>query len=128
MTLNWSNYPNFTKQEFDCKETGENNMHPDFLEILQAIRETYNRPIFINSGFRSVNHSVERVKDKPGTHTKGIAADLRLYGADVMEFCNLAYAYGIRRFGFQQKGNMYGRFVHIDIADRRGLPQSTWSY
>ena len=31
----WDKYPNFTKEEFDCQETGMNDMRDSFLSLLQ---------------------------------------------------------------------------------------------
>lgn len=37
MINDWSKYPNFKQSEFDCKETGENDMQPEFMDKLQAL-------------------------------------------------------------------------------------------
>lgn len=127
--MNWNDYPNFSPREFDCKQTGDNKMRPEFMELLQAVRDSWGKPIKINSGYRSPHHSVEKGKDRPGTHTYGIAADIMISGADVASFITLCYSYGVRRFGLQQKGPFTSRFIHIDIGDRLfDLPPSTWSY
>lgn len=127
--MDWNNYPNFSKAEFDCQETGENKMRPEFLEILQQIRMTLGRPLIINSGYRSPDHSIERIKDKPGMHSYGVAADIKMAGKDVADFIVVAYGYGIRRFGINQRGAWNGRYVHIDMGDKLfDTPAATWSY
>jgi hypothetical protein len=43
----------FTMKEFDCKETGQNQMKRDFIELLDILRENCNFPFVITSGYRS---------------------------------------------------------------------------
>lgn len=108
--LDWSKYPNFKKSEFDCKETGENGMTHAFMFRLQALRGEYGKPMIVNSGFRSVKHSIEARKAKGGTHTKGIAADIRADGKARYEIAELAFKYGFTGIGIHKN------FIHLDIA------------
>lgn len=125
--MNWDDYPNFSKAEFDCKQTGENEMRSEFMDVLQRIRTLYNRPIRITSGYRSPDHSIERAKGSPGAHAYGLACDIATRGTDMQLLMVLAYNEGIRRFGLDQKGS--SRFMHIDIADKNlHFPRSTWTY
>ena len=62
----------FKVEDFNCQETGENEMCPDFLQKLDALREVCGFPFIITSGYRSPNHSIEKLlKQKPGTHSTG---------------------------------------------------------
>lgn len=60
--MDWSKYPNFSKREFDCKETGENRMTVEFMDKLQELRTRYGKPMRITSGYRSPQHSIEAAK------------------------------------------------------------------
>lgn len=125
--MDWSLYPSFSKEEFDCKHTGLNDMRPEFMDLLQEIRNRYARPIIITSGYRHPSHPVEAKKSKPGAHSYGVAADIRIRGVECMELFFICHALGIRRVGLKQ--NSMTRFMHIDIADRiLGYPQSIWTY
>lgn len=127
--MNWSDYPNFSKKEFDCKHTGENKMRPEFLEKLQELRTVYGKPMIITSGYRSPLHPVEARKSKAGAHTYGVAVDVLAHGVDAMLLFNLAYAVGFRRIGLKQKGGRPGRFIHLDTGDKDlGFPQALWTY
>ena len=127
--IDWRKYKNFQKYEFDCKHTGENKMRPEFLDILQQIRTTYQKPMEITSGFRHWTHPEEIKKDKPGAHTYGVAADIQCYGQEAMDLQVIAYGYGIRRIGLHQRGPVDGRFLHIDMADKlAGFPSALWTY
>lgn len=125
----WTKYPNFSKHEFDCRETGDNAMQEDFMDLLQDIRKVYGKPMIITSGYRHPRHSVEIIKSKPGEHTYGVAADISMHGDDVREFMVIASGFGVRRFGLKQKGPLASRFIHIGIGDRElGFPMGCWTY
>lgn len=126
--MTWDKYyPYFKKEEFDCKHTGKNRMRPEFMDILLEIRKTYDLPMQITSGYRDVTHPIEIAKANPGEHTYGVACDIAIQGANVADLIVIAYGYGIRRFGVQQKGG--SRFLHLGMGDKYlHFPQTTWSY
>ena len=68
----------FHIREFDCTHTGTGgeNMDPEFLELLDVLREICGFPFRITSGWRDSTHPVEARKEKPGNHHQGIAADI----------------------------------------------------
>lgn len=110
----------FKKEEFDCKHTGENKMKDSFLLRIDELRSRCGFPFVINSGYRSESHPIESKKEIPGTHTKGIAADVKI-GDSVRRYTIVkeATAMGFKGIGID-KG-----FVHID--DREGTPV-IWMY
>mgnify|MGYP003632289979 CR=1 FL=1 len=100
----------FSREEFDCQETGENEMSTEFLNMLDILREEANFPFVITSGYRSPNHSIEAKKAKAGTHAQGIAADIRVNsGAERMVIIKAALALGFTGIGVAET------FVHLDI-------------
>ena len=124
MKADWTKYPNFTKQEFDCKATGENNMQHEFMEKLQKVRVAYNKSMKITSGFRSVKHPIEAKKTHSnGEHTQGYCADIYCdNGADRYTLISLALANGITRIGVAKN------FLHLGIGGK-GLPNNVvWDY
>ena len=42
----------FSREEFDCQETGENEMSTEFLNLLDILRENCDFPFVITSGYR----------------------------------------------------------------------------
>ena len=70
----------FKIEEFDCQETGENKMSPNFIKKLDLLRGACGFSFQITSGYRSPNHSIEKRKDQPGTHAQGLAADIYVNG------------------------------------------------
>jgi len=124
MKADWTKYPNFTKAEFDCKATGENNMQHEFMEKLQRIRQVYGKSMKITSGFRSVKHPIEAKKTHSnGEHTQGFCADIYCdNGVDRYTLISLALANGITRIGVAKN------FLHLGIGGK-GLPNNViWDY
>jgi len=125
----WGLYPNFSKKEMECKHTGECYITHKLMKLLQDIRNEYQKPIIITSGYRDLSHPREKDKSRPGEHTMGMAADIAIYGPDAIRLVAIAYRLGINRVGLKQKGPMSTRFVHFGVGDQAGkFPAATWSY
>ena len=92
-------------------------MNSLFMDILQAIRSEFNKPMIITSGFRSRNHSVEKHKTSFGEHTLGVAADILCNGQDAIRLIELAFNHQLRRVGLNQKGDHNQRFIHLGIGN-----------
>lgn len=110
----------FKLEEFDCQETGENDMQEEFIHALDKLREECGFAFTITSGYRSPTHSIEARKAAPGTHSQGIAADIKVAG-------------GAQRFKIVEKAHQLGfggigvakTFVHVDI---RSTTPVLWVY
>lgn len=128
--MNWGAYPNFKKEEFDCKHTGKNHMRPEFMDALQNLRIEAGFPFIINSGYRHSTHPVEAKKDYAGEHTFGLAADIRAHGHRALHLIRLGERYGFNRIGVHQYGPPSSRYIHLGMADTKlGFPSPTmWSY
>lgn len=122
----WKEYPNFSKGEFDCQQTGENQMKHEFMLLLQELRTIYGKSMRISSGFRSPLHSIEIKKDYPGAHSTGLACDIAVSGEDAHKILKLAFELGFTGIGVNQKGD--SRFIHLDIAKEGFLRPNVWSY
>lgn len=124
MKADWTKYPNFTKAEFDCKATGENNMQHEFMEKLQRIRQVYGKSMTVTSGFRSVKHPVEAKKTHSnGEHTQGMCADIYCdNGADRYKLISFALANGITRIGVAKN------FLHLGIGGNGLSNNVIWEY
>ena len=120
--MDWSRYQNFTEAEFRCRHCGRQEMKPEFMEKLQALRSAYGKRLSVTSGWRCPDHPVEKAKAHPGMHSTGLAADLGVDGADAVEVLRLALAMGFTGLGVQQKGA--GRFLHLDLRSLTAI----WSY
>lgn len=110
----------FKLSEFDCKETGENKMSKEFLNKLDELRHYCGFSFVVTSGYRSTSHSAEKHKSKGGTHTKGIAADIRVSnGVQRIEIVSKALELGFTGIG------VANTFVHVDT--RNDTPVM-WTY
>lgn len=110
----------FKVSDFDCQETGENEMSEEFLLKLDELRENCGFPFIITSGYRSPSHSIEAKKNSPGTHAQGIAADIRARnGAERHIIVKTAMKMGFTGIGVAKS------FIHVDI---RATTPVVWSY
>lgn len=113
-------YKYFKIEDFDCQETGENEMNPKFIHKLDHLRQVCGFPFIVTSGYRSKNHSAEKSKANPGTHAQGIACDIAVSGGrQRMQIVKHAAALNFTGIGVA-KG-----FVHVDIRDTNSV---LWSY
>jgi zinc D-Ala-D-Ala carboxypeptidase len=122
--LVWSDYPSFTRHEFECRFTGKCDMQPEFMEKLQALRNEYGRPMVITSGYRHWTHPIEARKGHTsGEHTKGACADIACTdGRTRFILIGLALKHGFHRIGIAKN------FLHLGVGGPP-LPQNViWDY
>ena len=122
----WDKYPNFTKEEFDCQETGMNDMRDSFLSLLQQLRDELDEPIRITSGYRDPRHSIEASKAAPGVHTRGLACDIACDGQQAFRIVQIAIKLGFTGIGVAQRSGK-PRFIHLDTFSGTPRP-NIWSY
>lgn len=123
--MDWSRYPNFKADEFKCSHCGDNEIKPELMDKLQALRSQYGKPMRITSGYRCPQHPIEAKKPEPGPHSSGLACDIGVEGADAHKLLGMAIDAGFRGIGVQQKGT--GRFLHLDLIASPNRP-TVWSY
>ncbi len=110
----------FSIEEFDCQETGENQMSEDFIHKLDELREKCGFAFTITSGYRSTSHSIESKKSRPGRHTEGIACDIKVSnGFERMNIVHEALKMGFGGIGVART------FIHVDT--RTSTPVM-WTY
>lgn len=115
----------FTAKELRCQETGEEGMEQVFIDLLDAIREECGFPFVVTSGYRSPEHSIEKRKEKAGSHAMGCAIDILATSQQKYKIMEVAKKHGITRFGINKV------FIHMDIADRydsRFPADVVWAY
>ena len=83
--------PGFKVREFRCRDGSDAIMIDQTLVVLlQAIREHFNKPITITSGYRTAAHNAAVGGAKSSQHLLGRAADIRVQGVSVEDVA--AYA------------------------------------
>lgn len=110
----------FNIEEFACSHTGNNFMDEDFLLKLDELRAICGFPFVITSGFRDPTHPVEAKKRRPGRHSEGIAADIKVNGSEQRYILSQkAFELGFTGIGIAKT------FVHVDTRDSN---PAMWTY
>lgn len=112
----------FYESEFQCK-CGKCKtvciINPELIERLDRVRECYEMPIRITSGFRCKEHNAKVGGSPTSRHIHGDAADIT--GDDL----TLLYELVQEEFMAVGDGREAGRFIHVDLRKGR---QRRWSY
>lgn len=114
----WSTqrWPNFSPWEFYSKGDGELALDEAALDCLQMLRTRLNKPVQINSAYRSISYNKLIGGAKRSMHPLGIAFDISLHGHNRERVERIA-----RECGFTGIGR-YKTFIHIDTRPWR----ATW--
>lgn len=107
---------NFQVKEFACKDGSDPILiAPELVTILQAIRSHFNKPVTINSGYRTPTYNAR--KDVGGAtqsqHLYGTAADIAVSGVSPKDVAAFAESLLYNRGGI----GIYEGFTHIDVRD-----------
>lgn len=123
----------FKISEFECKgrdgcHLPENCPPSELLEVLTEIREHYNAPLIITSGYRCEHHNKEVGGAAHSQHLKGDAVDFIVKGVRTKDVYNyITLQYGDRPYGLAFKhneNNPYGGFIHLDTRGKK----TRWEY
>jgi len=90
-------------------------------ERLQIIRDFYDRPLIITSGFRPTAWELKQGRKGGSMHTKGFAADFHIIGVPLEELLKLVNS------TFKKGGraiNPSANFIHLDCRS----DYATWNY
>ena len=115
--------PGFRVREFRCRDGSDTIMIDQTLAVLlQAIREHFNKPITITSGYRTAAHNKSVGGAKSSQHLLGKAADIQV--ADTTVEAVAAYAEslmpdwgGVGRYPVKS-GRAKG-WVHVDTRPNK---------
>ena len=115
--------PGFRVREFRCRDGSDTIMIDQTLAVLlQAIREHFNKPITITSGYRTAAHNKSVGGAKSSQHLLGKAADIQV--ADTTVEAVAAYAEslmpdwgGVGRYPVKA-GRAKG-WVHVDTRPNK---------
>ena len=122
---------NFSKKEFDSKDGAEmpNDVLMNVQKLasqLQILRNNINKPITINSGYRSPEHN-DSIKNSSSNsqHILGKAADIKVKGISTRILAALIE--DLINDGDMLQGGLgiYDTFVHYDVAKGK---KRRWDY
>jgi uncharacterized protein YcbK (DUF882 family) len=101
---------NFSVKEFQCPCCGACNMQPEFMDILQKIRDRIAKPMRITRGYRCENYNSKIGGADKSYHTHGLAADIRARSSSQRgELIKAALDLGIMGVG------CYSLHIHCDL-------------
>lgn len=106
---------NFKVKEFACKDASDVVfIAPKLVVILQSIRDYYNKPVTINSGYRTPTYNKKVGGVTFSQHTYGMAADIVVKGEKPEDVAAVA-----RKFLGNNKGGVgiYSTFTHVDVRE-----------
>lgn len=105
----------FKLSEFQCKDKTKSLLiSADLLNVLEQIRNHFDAPVTINSGYRTPSWNT-KVGGAPNSyHCKGMAADIVVKGHSSQEVAK--YADSIMEQGGVIR---YTNFTHIDVREER---------
>ena len=114
-----ANYGNlsehFKAREFQCKDKAEGLLIAiELLDTLEKIRNHFNAPIIINSGYRTPSWNAKVNGASNSYHCKGMAADIVVKGHSSKEVAK--YADSIMEQGGVIR---YTNFVHVDVREKK---------
>jgi uncharacterized protein YcbK (DUF882 family) len=111
----------FKISEFRCKDGTEEFLYaPELFYILEKIREHFNSPVIINSGYRTPEWNTKVGGAKNSYHMKGMAADIVVKGVSTDKIAKFASECMKDHGGVIR----YTNFVHVDVREgyyRKGV-------
>lgn len=108
-------WPGFSPAEIACRGTGKLLINEQALDRLQALRRALNRPMIVNSAYRSPEHNARVGGAKKSQHLSGAAFDISMANHDPESFIAAAREAGFTGIGTYPRSN----FIHIDIGPAR---------
>lgn len=105
---------NFLLKEFESPDTREVKVDNVLLVKLQELRHALNKPIKINSGYRTPEHNISVGGAKKSRHLFGRAVDISTKNLDVNEVIIKANAIGFYRV----LPNYKKHYVHLAVSKK----------
>ena len=105
----------FKAREFQCKDKTKGLLvATELLDVLEKIRNHFNAPVIINSGYRTPSWNTKVGGTPNSYHCKGMAADIVVKGHSNQEVAK--YANSIMEQGGVIR---YTNFTHIDVREEK---------
>ena len=103
----------FRVYEFACSDGSDVVFVSQALvDILEAIRVHFGRPVTVTSGYRTVSYNASiKNSSKKSQHCNGLAADIQVEGHTPLE----VYNYTCSLLGDHGGVGIYNTFVHVDV-------------
>jgi len=107
--MNWGH---FKRVEFACNCGCDfDTVDAQLLWVLNAIRDTFSRPVIVHSGARCRKHNIEVGGVSHSQHLCGKAADISVEGVEAQSLATQMEAMFPTYYGIGK----YSEWVHIDV-------------
>lgn len=115
---------NFKDTKFRCKCCGKLLLDPQLIPALQQLRDYVGSPIYVNCGYRCLEHNREIGSKDTSQHVLGKGADIK---SKVLTPKQLARA-ASKIPEFNKGGiGLYNTFVHVDVRGRKARWGKKWA-
>lgn len=105
---------NFKVREFACKDGSDKVLvDTELVELLQKIRNHFNKSVKITSGYRTATHNKKVGGTKNSYHLVGMASDIQVTGTHPILVA--MYAEKLNAGGI----GVYSNFVHVDTRQKK---------
>lgn len=109
--------PNFRVREFRCKDGSDTILiSTELVALLEEIRQHFNRPITIVSGYRTPSYNRAIGGASQSQHVLGTAADITISTINPLLICRAAETLLGNSGGI---GHYVDRFTHVDVRNNR---------
>lgn len=106
----------FKVSEFACKDGSDTVfIDTELIEVLEKIRAHFNKPIRVNSGYRTEQYNKKIGGATYSQHKYGKAADIAISGVDPTTVYNIA----CEILGNKGGCGKYKTFTHVDVRETK---------
>ena len=106
----------FSRYEFACSCGCQfQTVDSELLQVLEQVREHFEKPVHINSGCRCLEHNTKIGGSKDSKHMQGIAADIVVEEIEP----DVVADYLEERFQERYGIGRYTTFTHIDVRPNK---------
>lgn len=110
----------FKREEFACPHCGLDTIDYELVNVLETVREHFNKPVIINSGYRCPAHNAAVGGSENSQHLYGRAADIVVKDVLPEDVHAFLESYAPDKYGL----GLYPTWVHIDT---RSGPKARWA-
>lgn len=105
----------FKKKEFECKCCGVSIVDVELGDVLDDVREHFNAPTIITSGYRCEKHNKAVGGALNSQHMYGIASDIQVKGYTPVQ----VHKYLTEKYPNKYGIGLYSGWVHIDVRENK---------
>lgn len=107
---------NFKAKELACKDGSDTIfIDSDLVDVIQKIRDHFDKPVVVNSGYRTDAYNKKVGGANQSQHLYGRAVDIKINGVSPKEVAKFAETLLPKTGGI----GVYSTFTHIDVREKK---------